>query len=232
MQAQDIMTRDVVTVEPSTPVHQIATLMTGRRISGMPVVSASGAVVGIVSESDLMHRIETGTQRESKWWLSLFSDPDQMARDYAKTRGLKAEDVMSRNVVSVEFDTPLRKVAEMLDSNRVKRLPVMQGDRLVGLITRSDLVKALLASTSATAEPGAAVSDAAIHTEITKRMNEVTWLDRMFINTVVNDGVVKFHGFIGSNDQRRALHVLAEEVPGVRAVQDELVLGLPTARAM
>ncbi len=232
MQAQDIMTRDVVTVEPSTPVHQIATLMTGRRISGMPVVSASGAVVGIVSESDLMHRIETGTQRESKWWLSLFSDPDQMARDYAKTRGLKAEDVMSRNVVSVEFDTPLRKVAEMLDSNRVKRLPVMQGDRLVGLITRSDLVKALLASTSATAEPEAAVSDAAIHTEITKRMNEVTWLDRMFINTVVNDGVVKFHGFIGSNDQRRALHVLAEEIPGVRAVQDELVLGLPTARAM
>ena len=232
MQAQDIMTRDVVTVQPSTTVHQIAKLMTERRISGVPVVSASGAVVGVVSESDLMHRVEMGTQRERKWWLSLFSDPDQMARDYAKTRGLKAVDVMSRNVISVEFDTPLRKVAETLDSNHVKRLPVMQGDRLVGLITRSDLVKALLASTVGPAEPGAAVSDAAIHTEITKRMNDVTWLEKMFINTVVNDGVVKFHGFIGSNDQRRALHVLVEDIPGVRGVQDELVLGLPTARAV
>lgn len=229
MKARDFMTRNVVAVRPDTPIHSVAAQMTEKRISGVPVINDNGNLVGIISESDLMHRAELGTERRRKWWLALFSDPDELAREYAKSHGLKARDVMSANVITVGEDAQLQDVANTLDKKNVKRLPVVRDGKLVGIITRSDLVRAL-ARVETVPEP-AAVDDATIHAEISKRMGDAEWLDTLFMNAVVTNGVVELRGFIQTNDQRRALRVLIEQVPGVRGIDDELILGLPTSTA-
>ena len=143
MKAQDIMTREVATVRPETSVREIAALMMEKNISGVPVVSDDGAIVGIVSEGDLLHRAEVGTERKHKWWFQIFADSDAAAREYAKAHGLSARDVMSRYVISVRDDADLRDVADILDSHRIKRVPVLHDGRLVGIISRRDLVRAL-----------------------------------------------------------------------------------------
>ena len=131
VKAQDIMTRAVVTVGPYTPVPDIAGMMVKKHISGMPVVTESGEIIGIVSQSDLLHRVETGTERESrrKWWFLNLADADAMAREYAKAHGLRARDVMSRYVISVRDHAELRDVADILDTHRIKRVPVLQAGR-------------------------------------------------------------------------------------------------------
>jgi CBS domain-containing protein len=141
MRARDIMTRDVVMVSPDTPVRDIAALMADKRISDVPVLTHDGVVIGIISETDLLHRPELGTEPEGKrkWWL----DFNALAREYAKAYGLRAEVVMSRCVVAVHDHAELRDVADVLDRHRFKRVPVVQGGRLVGIITRGDLVRAL-----------------------------------------------------------------------------------------
>jgi CBS domain-containing protein len=228
MKASEVMSRDVITVDPATPIHRIATLMTERRISGVPVIMPDGKVVGVVSESDLIYRAEMGTERKRKWWLAIFSDPDELARDYAKAHGVKAEDVMTREVVFVTEDDDISHVANTLDRHRVKRLPVVRDGKLVGIITRSDLVKAL---SRVAPPPVASASDAAIDKQLMERMRDQDWLTINFIHTVVQDGVVQLNGFVATADQRRALRVLVEETPGVRGVDDRLVIGLPTVRA-
>ena len=144
MQAREIMTTTVVTVTPQTPVGELARLMTEHRISGVPVVTGDGRLLGLVSETDLLHRPETGTERRRKWWLALFQDSDMQARDYVKQHGRTAHDVMSRYVISVQPDDDLGRVADVLERNNIKRVPVLdkQGG-LVGIITRGDLVRAL-----------------------------------------------------------------------------------------
>ncbi len=230
MKAHEIMTRDVVAVHPETPIHSVAAQMTEKRISGVPVVNQNGKLVGIVSESDLMHRTELGTERKRKWWLSIFGDPNEIAREFAKTHGLKAQDVMSRPVVSVGEDADLKDVANTLDSQRIKRLPVVRDGKLVGIITRSDLVRAL--ARVETTPTTAVVDDATIYANLTQRMRSQDWLETLYLNATVTDGVVELRGFINSSDQRRALRVLIEETPGVRGINDQLVLGLPASTAV
>jgi CBS domain-containing protein len=143
MKAHDIMTRDVTTVSPDTSVRDIAALMMEKHISGVPVLTNNGKIIGMVSQSDLLHRAELGTERKHKWWFRTFADSNALAREYAKAHGLKAHDIMSRYVVAVRDDAELRDVADILDSHRIKRVPVVQEGRLVGIITRGDLVRAL-----------------------------------------------------------------------------------------
>ena len=132
MKARDIMTRDVIAVRPDTSVRDIATLMVEKHISGVPVLTDNGKLIGMVSQSDLLHRAEVGTERKHKWWFRIFADSRALAREYAKTHGLKAHDIMSRYVVSVRDDAELRDVADILDKRRIKRVPVIQEDRVVG----------------------------------------------------------------------------------------------------
>jgi CBS domain-containing protein len=225
MQAHDIMTKDVVLVRPDTPVRDIATLMIENRISGLPVVAADGQVVGIVSQSDLLHRHELQTETKQKWWLKVFSDPDRIARAFSKAHGLKARDVMSRHVVSVDENNDLADVAALLDRNRIKRVPVVRNGKLVGLIARSDLVKALV---KVPARTGAAHVDAAtLHRMIGDKIRGQTWLNTSYLNVIVENGTVQLWGFVASEDQRRALRVLVEETEGVNAVDDHLSVGYP-----
>ena len=143
MKARDIMTTAVLSVRPETTIREVAALMTERHVSGVPVVNADNRLVGIVSQGDLLHRRELGTESKHKWWLSMFADPDRMAREYSKAHGLRAQDVMTRHVTSVQEDADLADVAAILDRSKIKRVPVLRDGGMVGIITRSDLVKAL-----------------------------------------------------------------------------------------
>jgi CBS domain-containing protein len=224
MKAHEIMTRAVHTAKRDTSIGDIARLMTKERISGVPIVTDDGDVIGIVSETDLMHRAETGTQRRRKWWLAMFLDSDSLARDYVKVHGLEADDVMTRYVISVSEDATLADVADILETNKLKRVPVLSNGKLVGIITRGDLVRALAAAD--TARGAARKDDAALQKALTDSIGAKSWLKPAYITATVNGGVVELWGFIGSEDQRKALHVLVQEVTGVREIRDNLRLGL------
>ena len=228
MKAHEIMSRNVVTVTPTTSVHDVAKLMAEKRLSGIPVVAQDGSVVGIISESDLIRRAEIGTEPERKWWLSFFADPDELARQYRKTHGLKAGDVMSRPVVTVGEDADLSEIASTLESRKVKRLPVVRDGKLVGIISRADLVRALSQSQPVSRPMG---SDAELEKALLDKIRAQDWLDDTFLNVMVRDGVVELNGFIGSAEQRRALRVLIDELDGVHKVEDRLVIGSPSLRA-
>ena len=230
MKAQDIMTKMVITIGPDTPVRAIATLLTEKRISGVPVLGNDGAVLGMVSHGDLLHRWEIGTEPKQKWWLKAFADPDALARAYTKTHGLEAKDVMNRHVVSVSENAEMADVAAILDRNGINRVPVMRDGKLVGLITRSDLVKAL---SRVPEQAGRASADSgSLHHAITSKMKTQQWLNSSHLNVIVKDGVVQVWGLIGSGDQRRALRVLIEEINGVKSVEDHLMVGFPAYDAV
>jgi CBS domain-containing protein len=223
MKARDIMTASVITVRPEMPVRDVAALMTEQRISGVPVVSTDGKIQGIVSQSDLLHRRELGTEMKHKWWLRVFSDPDSMAREFSKAHGLRAADIMTRRVVSVSEDSELGDVAAMLDRNQIKRVPVVRNGRLVGVIARSDLVKAL--SQLPPPANNTVVDNATLHRALVDKMKAQSWFGAGFVNTVVTDGHVQLWGQVDSHDQHLALRLLVEETAGVKAVEDHLVVG-------
>ena len=220
MKAQDIMTRDVTTVSPDTSVRDIAALMMEKHISGVPVLSDDATIIGIVSQSDLLHRAEAGTERKHKWWFRVFADSDAAAREYAKAHGLRARDMMSRYVISVRDDAELRDVADILDSHRIKRVPVVHEGRLVGIISRGDLVRAL--SQVQVSKAAMRIDNAALHKALRDRIKRQSWINDSYINVAVNDGVVELWGFVVSADQHSALRALIEETEGVRQVEDKL----------
>lgn len=227
MKAQDIMTRDVVSVRPDATIRDIAALMVDKHISGVPVVTDDGKIVGMVSQSDLLHRAEVGTERRHKWWFKVIADSRDMAREYAKAHGLHAADVMSRYVISVKPDTDLGEVADILDKSRIKRVPVIQDSKLVGIVTRGDLVRAL--TMTKTTKAATKVDNAALHKVLQDRIRAQPWLnaDQSHINLMVKDGVVEMWGFIETPDQHRALRALVEETDGVARIEDQVTVGIP-----
>jgi CBS domain-containing protein len=225
MKAHDIMTRDVTTVSPDTSVRDIAALMMEKHISGVPVLTNNGKIIGMVSQSDLLHRAELGTERKHKWWFRTFADSNALAREYAKAHGLKAHDIMSRYVVAVRDDAELRDVADILDSHRIKRVPVVQEGRLVGIITRGDLVRAL--SQVQISKAAKKIDNAALHNKLHDRIRTQPWMNDSYINLTVNDGVVELWGYVVSTDQHNALRALVEETDGVSRVEDKLSVAGP-----
>lgn len=223
MRAHEIMTAKVHTISPDTGVGDIARLMASERISGVPVVSEDGSLLGIVSESDLLHRAETGTEKTRKWWIALFLDADTRARDFIKCHAHKASDIMCRYVISVDDNAKLSEVADILDTNNLKRVPVLKAGRMVGIITRGDLVRALA---NADATTSGQVADAAeLQKALNERIGKQNWLNPAYINVVVTDRSVELWGLVGSHDQHKALLILAEETAGARHIDDHLVVG-------
>lgn len=222
MQARDVMTKDVVTVGPDTTVGDIAALLVTHRIGAVPVVSGDRKLIGIVSQTDLVHRSETGTEKRRKWWLEAFADPDAKAREYVKSHGHKAQEVMTRLIVSVSEGASLAEVADVLDTHRIRQVPVVSDGRLAGMISRADLVRAL-AEVSITA-PAARSDSGALQKAIWDQIKAQSWLKTAFVNLSVKDGVVDLWGAVDSDDQRRALAVLVKGVPGVVKVEDNVTL--------
>ncbi|KAB2919821.1 MAG: CBS domain-containing protein [Hyphomicrobiaceae bacterium] len=222
MKARDVMVKDVIKVGPDTTIGEIAAILVRHRISGVPVVGEGDRVIGIVTQTDLAHRSETGTEKRRKWWLEIFADPNAQAREYVKSHGLKARDVMTRVVISVSSDADLAEVADILDTHRIRQAPVMDGGKIVGMISRADLVRAL-AQVKVAAQTTRSDSGA-LQKAIREQMNAQPWLKSAFVNFMVRDGVVELWGAVDSEDQRRALRVLVEGVPGVQKVEDNVGL--------
>jgi CBS domain-containing protein len=221
MKARDVMVFPVITVKPSASIREAAALMLERHISALPVVDAQDRLVGMLSEGDLIRRVETGTERRRSWWLRLFTSEAGEAAEYAKTHARRVEDVMTRNVIGAGPDTPLHEVATLLEKHAIKRVPILQDGHLVGILSRANLVQAL-----ATARQGEEVhaTDSEIRERILAELRGQPWADTSLMNVTVKDGVVELWGLIRSEPEKRAMRVAAESVAGVRAVNNHLVV--------
>lgn len=224
MQAKDIMTRDVATVRPGASIQDAARLMTDRRLSGLPVVAPDGHVIGILTASDLLHRKETGADRRPSWFSSFFARPDEMARQYAKDHGRKVHEAMSRHVISVLEDASLSEVADVLERNKIKRVPVTKDGALVGVISRGDLVR-VLSQSSFNDAPLTRSNDAELQRALLQQIRKQPWLDSGFVNITVKDGTVDVWGAVTSVEQHTALFVLVSEVAGTAVVKDHVNVG-------
>jgi CBS domain-containing protein len=221
MKAQDVMTSPPITVRPDTPVTEIAALLIERRISGVPVVDEAGRMIGIVSEGDLLRRCELGTDRQRSQWLELLVDRDAQAADFARAHGMFARDVMTPDVISVSPDADLVDIAALLERRRIKRVPVVRDGVPVGIVSRANVLRGLVASRR-TESTGPGASDVELRTRIEERLKGEAWIDLSRLNIVVNEGVVHLWGLIASEEQRRALKIAAQNVSGVREVVDHL----------
>jgi CBS-domain-containing membrane protein len=222
MLAQEVMTKDVITVGPDTTVGEIAALLVRHRISAVPVVAAENRVIGIVSQTDLAHRSETDTEKRRKWWLEIFADADAKAREYVKSHGRKAKDIMTRFVISVSPRASMAEVADLLDTHRIRQVPVMEDGKLLGMISRTDLVRKL--AEVAVVTPAARPDSGTLQKAIWERIHEQTWLKSAYVSVSTKDGVVELWGAVDSDQQRQALRVLVEGVTGVQKVEDHLGL--------
>ena len=220
MQASDIMTTDVIIVRPNASIFEAATLLTEHHISGIPVVDDGGAVVGMLSEGDLLHRMETGTGKPQRSWFGEFlHSTRKLAGEYLKENAVKVNDVMTGNVVSVSPSTPLSEIADILERLHIKRVPVLDQGKLVGIVSRANLIRAL-ASAARPDQTGLA-SDETIHLNVMHALEGRRWA-MTAENVVVKEGVVHFWGTVNSEEERRAILVSAERVPGVKGVEDHL----------
>jgi CBS domain-containing protein len=221
------MTPNVTTVDPDTSVQGLATLLSERGISGAPVVDSAGHMVGIVSEGDLLHRTEIGTERRSEhrrsWWLDHFAA--DLARDYVKSHGRTVKDIMTRDVVTVTEETDLADIASLLETKRIKRVPVMRDGKIVGIVSRANLVRALGARVGPAASGnGAGGDDRAIRARLLAELGQQEWAKIWPQDILVSDRVV--HLWFSSDEpeeKRQAVRVAAENVPGVRDVEEHVV---------
>jgi len=221
MKAADVMVRDVVTVHPETDIADAVKILAERDLSALPVVDAQGALVGIISEADLIHRAELGTEKHRAWLIESLTGATVLAEEFAKSHGKKVGEIMTSEVVTAAEDDSLSEIAALFERHRIKRVPIVRDGRVVGVVSRSNLIQAL-ASTIAT---GAAQDDGdrRIRDEILHRLqHEQNWTDFGSRNVTVNDGVVHLWGLITSDAERKALTALAEGVPGVAKVCDEM----------
>jgi CBS domain-containing protein len=188
MRAIDVMVRDVATVRPETDFADAVKLLAEQDVSALPVVDADNNLVGILSEADLVHRIEIGTEKHRPWWLEAVTAASTLAREFAKSHGEKVGEIMTTDVVSVGEDMPLSEIASLLERKRIKRVPVTRDGKLVGVVSQSNLIQALASVITGMDHPGE--SNRQIRLELLSRLAEQSWIDFGSRNITVSDGVV------------------------------------------
>ncbi len=221
MLVRDVMVAPVITVGSSATVQEVAKLFLEKQISAVPVVDNNGKLVGIVSEGDLLHRVEAGTERHRSWWLRALTDSDTLAFDYVKSHSRKVSDVMTREVITTSPEAPLHEVAAVMERNAVKRLPVLENGQLVGVVSRANLLQAVA---SARQLLDVAPTDKAIRDRILASLNEEDWSHGGLLNITVANGIVDIWGIAQSDAERKAIRVVAESTAGVGAVHDHLIM--------
>jgi CBS domain-containing protein len=220
MQVKDVMTRNVIWVGPDESIMKAARLMLQNRISGLPVIDKDGELMGIVTEGDFLRRGELGTQRRRPKWLEFIVGPGRLADEYVHAAGRKVDEVMTTDPVTVGEGDSLETVVELMERRHVKRLPVTRGGRVVGIISRSNLMHAL-ASLARSDQEQTRPSDSKIHDNIVAVLDRQSWAPR--VSVVVKNGVAELWGVITDDRERKALAVAVENVPGVKQVHDHLV---------
>ena len=225
MKARDVMTSPAITVKPSALVQEVAKLFLERRISAVPVVDEQGKLVGIVSEGDLMHRTEAGTERKRSWWLQGLTGDETLAAEYVKAHARKVADVMTRRVITASPDSPLHEIASLLESNSIKRVPIVNDGQVVGIVSRANLIQAVASDRKELDIPA---SDSVIRDKLMANLQAEPWAHTGLLNITVKGGVVDLWGVTGSEAERKAIRIAAESIPGVCAVHDNLI-GRPIA---
>ena len=222
MKASDVMVSNVITVPITATIGETAAILLNNHISGAPVLGEKGELVGIVSEGDLMRRPETGTAKPPSWWLELISSERSLASEYIKSHSRKVVDVMSRNVVTASPDTPLGDIAALLERNRIKRVPIVEGGKIVGIVSRANILQAL-ASASKKLPSLTSESDAELRRKVMARLAAEKWRPTM-LTVTVQDGTVDLWGLVHSSEEKKAARLVAELTPGVRSVVDNIVV--------
>lgn len=232
MFARNIMTKNVITVSPETPVTDVATLLVENRISAVPVVKEDGSILGIVSEGDLVHRVQGDHQEPRSWWLKLIADPEGNPKEYLRSHGRKAVDVMTTPVETTTEFASISEIASKLEAKRIKRLPVVdEQGRVVGIVSRANIIQILVGSTEAGPTATAATpADEEILKSLQNELKDYTWGNSSILNLQVENGIVRFWGMTESDDARKALELAAANTKGVKAVENNLGIGrLPAA---
>lgn len=220
MRAKDVMSDDIAFINVKESVFDAAELLLGAGVSAAPVVDDRGAIVGIVSEADLVHRVEIDTTTKKSWLARLMDSDASSARNFVAAQTRRVADIMTREVVTAEEDTPLRDLVELMERHRIKRIPIVRGAVVVGIVSRSDLLRALLSR-----EPDRPLlqpTDKALRQAVIDALENHTWTSKWPINVFANDGVVHLWGFVDGEEVRKAYRVAAENVPGVRRVRNHL----------
>jgi len=221
MKAQDVMVRNVLTVGPDTSVADAVAMLVKHDISALPVVNPDGSLIGILSEADLLEREELGAEHHYPWWIESLTPASKLAERVAKAHGKRVSEVMSTNVIFASEDTPASEIAALLETHRIKRVPIINDGKIVGIVSRSNLMQAL--ASCKLVEPKSK-TDRSIRLELLDRLKQQQrWTDFGERNIIVQDGVVHLWGLISSDAERKALAALAEGIPGVVSVCDEMI---------
>jgi CBS domain-containing protein len=215
------MTPDPVCISPDASISEAIGLMLERKFSGLPVVDADGSLVGIVTEGDLLRRIETGTQHKRSTWMEFILGAGRLADEYKQAAGRKVKDVMTPDLRTVTEDTPLEEIVRLMERHSIKRVLVVRERKLVGIVTRANLLHALASVVAESKTEDA--SDASIRDQLYAEFKTQRWAALSFIDIVVRNGVVHLWGTLVDERQRDAILVAAENIPGVKAVEDNLV---------
>ena len=227
MLARDVMTTDPATIAPNTPLHAVAATMVEGGVTGLPVVDASRKLLGLVTESDLLHRLAAADQKQHGYLWGAFHSISRQAGDYARSHGRFAADVMTlaEDLVTATEDTTAEHLAKVMEDRRIRHVPIVQaGSSLVGLVTRAHLLRAVLQPAE---HRDVAAPDSVIRQGILRAMRDQPWADWRFTFVDVKDGVVTYSGFVRDEEVKRGLHALADEVPGVK---DVVFVTKPTPR--
>jgi len=226
MKASDVMVTDVITVKPDSNVQDVAELLLTNRISAVPVVDAAGKLVGMVSEGDLLRRSEANTGHERSWWLQLLMGRELLAAEYLKEHSRKVADVMTREVVVAEPDTPVADIATLLERHRIKRVPIVQNGKVMGIVSRANLIQALATFRKKLTLPQP-VADAELREKIASRLKSEPWVRPLLANVTVTDGTVDLWGLVDSAVEKKALRVAVENMPGVKVINDNVLVRRP-----
>jgi len=224
MLAKSIMSTQVVSISLSTSVKDIARTLYEHRISAVPVVDPQKRLIGIVSEGDLIFREELGTEHKRSWWLSFFADSERDAYDYVKSHARTANDIMTSHVISVTEETPVQEIADLLQRHQIKRVPVLRSDKIVGIVSRANLIQRLAVGSGDIAASEVNSSDQTLRENLLNTLHDALGIQAHTLNVIVNDGVVHLLGFVDGKQERKAVQVAAENINGVRQVDNHLTV--------
>jgi CBS domain-containing protein len=229
MKAKDVMVTNVITVGPEALVPEIANILRRNQISALPVVDRRGKLIGIISEGDLVRRAELGTDYRRSWWLDIFArkSKEALAIEYRKSHARRVKDVMTQKVISAKPGTSLRDIAVLLEKNRIKRVPIIASSKVVGIVSRANLIQALASTRKESAQ--STITDSTIRKRVMAQFKSERWSKHSILNATVQDRAVKLWGIVDSEAEKEAARVAVEQVAGIRAIENNVVV-VPAGR--